>query len=121
MLRDDAVLADIVRFVKDIALFVAGSDEEAFRRDLKTQAAVLHRLLLMGEAVGRLSPRFKQDHPAIRWTRIRDFRNILIHEYDRVTLGRVWHVVQRELPALLPQLEALLPPVPSSDDEGHST
>ena len=42
-------------------------------------------------------------------------RNRLVHEYFRIDLGKVWEVVEKDLPALIPLLEAL---VPSEEDVG---
>jgi uncharacterized protein with HEPN domain len=40
-------------------------DKPAFLNDLKTQSAILHQLLVLGEAVKRLSEGFRTSHPAI--------------------------------------------------------
>lgn len=37
-----------------------------------------------------------------------DFRNLLIHTYDTIDDGRVWLIVQRALPVLKAEVEALL-------------
>ncbi|MEI7903159.1 MAG: HepT-like ribonuclease domain-containing protein [bacterium] len=37
-------------------------------------------------------------------------RNLMIHDYDDVDLQIVWRTVQHDLPALIAQLEPLLPP-----------
>jgi uncharacterized protein with HEPN domain len=55
MSRDNAVVLDILKSVKLAKEFVGGMDKASFFRDIKTQSAVLHQLLLAGEAVKRLS------------------------------------------------------------------
>ena len=55
MQRDAASLLDIVQAAELIVEFMQGIDRAAFERDLKTQSAVLHQLMVMGEAVKRLS------------------------------------------------------------------
>ncbi len=61
--RDAAVLLDIFHASRLIAQFIAEIDEEDFMRDVLVQSAVLHQLLVIGEATkhfphpfGRLMP-----------------------------------------------------------------
>lgn len=66
----------------------------------------------MGEASRRISDEFKEEHPEIPWGRIIAQRNVLAHEYDDVKQERMWLVATVHVPALIPQLEAILPPPP---------
>ena len=52
-------------------------DLPAFLADAKTQSAVLHQLLILGEAVKRLSAPFREAHPEIPWKEIAGSRDIL--------------------------------------------
>ena len=54
--RDPAALLDIAVAGVRVRAFIAGLDLESFRRDLKTQSAVVFQLLVIGEATKRLSP-----------------------------------------------------------------
>lgn len=51
MSRDDATFLDIERAAKLAIDFVGALDQAGFEADLKTRAAVLHELLIIGEAV----------------------------------------------------------------------
>jgi uncharacterized protein with HEPN domain len=93
MPTDDSALLDIAAYGRRIAVFTQGMDRTAFFADVKTQAAVIHHLLIMGEAVKRLSPEFRAAHPSIPWADIAGMRDWLIHGYDRVNLSRVWTTV----------------------------
>lgn len=72
---------------------------------------MLHQLLIIGEAVRRLSTDFRDRHPSIPWIKMVSMRNRLIHAYDRVNLQIVWNTVEQELPLLLAYFESL----PSSE------
>jgi uncharacterized protein with HEPN domain len=64
--RDDAHLLDILKAAR-LAIEFKGSAEKAdFLEDAKTQSAVLHQLLIIGEAVKRLSPGFRPRIPKCR-------------------------------------------------------
>jgi uncharacterized protein with HEPN domain len=58
MVRDEAVLFDIVRAAKLALEFRQDMDKSSFFDDLKTQSAILHQLTVIGEAVKRLSTEF---------------------------------------------------------------
>lgn len=110
MSRDEATLLDIARSLRLIIEFTREMNESDFLDDVKTQSAVLHQLLVLGEAVKRLSPEFRARHPEIPWVLIAGMRDNLIHEYDSVDLQEVWSTAERDVPRLLASLEPLLPP-----------
>ena len=55
MSRDDASLLDILKAARLAIEFKGTCGKAEFLDDPKTQSAVLHQLLLVGEAVKRLS------------------------------------------------------------------
>ncbi|MBM3131709.1 MAG: DUF86 domain-containing protein [Chloroflexi bacterium] len=109
MSRDAATLLDIVRAGQLILEFKEGMDKTAFGKDLKTQAATAHQLMVIGEAVKRLSSGFRESHPEIPWALIAGMRDKLIHAYDIVDLEEVWHTATIDVPRLLVAIEPLLP------------
>ena len=109
MMRDDAVLLDIAEAIRRIGMFRQGLDLQGFLADVKTQAAVLYEVAVMGEAVKRLSPEFRAQHPEIPWQRIAGMRDKLIHAYDAVDLPRVWEVVDHDLSRLKAGIQSLIP------------
>ncbi len=112
MNRDDATLLDIAQPARLIIEFKQGVDEVAFMSDFKTQSAILHQLMIMGEAVKRLSPELRAQYSEIPWTLIAGMRDKLIHAYDVVDMNEVWKTVDSDVPTLLSMLEPLLPPQP---------
>jgi uncharacterized protein with HEPN domain len=74
---------------------------EEFCRDRKTYSAVIREFEIIGEAVGKLPDRIKGHYPSIGWQDIKDFRNLLAHEYFGVDLEIVWNIIQEDLQALL--------------------
>jgi uncharacterized protein with HEPN domain len=106
--RDRVTLLDLLHAAQLASEFVAGMSLANFRADRKTQAAVLHQLTVLGEAVKRLSPEFRDAHPVLPWRLIAGMRDHLIHRYDSVDLEEVWQTVQRDLPALRVAITPLL-------------
>lgn len=111
MLRDDATLVDIAEAARLIGEFAADMDKSAFDKDRKTQSAVLHQLMIIGEAVKRLTPEYKALHAEIPWSQIAGMRDFLIHAYHAVDLDEVWNTVTKDVPALLAAITPLLPQI----------
>ncbi len=109
MSRDDAHLLDVLQACRRALEFLEQKGQEGFLRDYKTQSAVLHQLMLLGEATKRLSQRFREGHPEIDWKSMAGLRDKLIHAYDRVDLIAVWQYLQQDIPKLIQSLESINP------------
>lgn len=112
MSRDEAHLLDIFKAVRLAIEFQGAASKEEFVADLKTQSAVIHQLLVVGEAVKRLSPEFRAAHPEIPWKLIAGTRDKLIHFYEGVDVDEIWQMITVDLPPLLGWVEPFLPPSP---------
>jgi uncharacterized protein with HEPN domain len=115
MPRDDTTVAQILQGARYITSFCAGVNGEAFAADVLRQSAVLHQLLIIGEAVKRLSPEFRGAHPDLPWPQIARMRDTLIHRYDTVNLSIVWKTATADIPDLIGALE----PFASGDGESE--
>lgn len=102
-------LVDILDSTKAILDFTKGLSFEEFGNDRKTYSAVIREFEIIGEAVSKLPEEFKQIYPRIEWQDIKDFRNLLIHEYFGVDLEIVWKIIQDDLPLLLNAVNEMLP------------
>jgi uncharacterized protein with HEPN domain len=107
--RDDAHVLDILKAARLAIEFKGSADKAAFLADAKTQSAVLHQLLVIGEAVKRLSPEFRAAHSEVPWRLIAGARDKLIHFYAGVDLEEVWKMVTSDLPELIRLIEPLAP------------
>ena len=63
---------------------------------------------IIGEAVGKIPDELKQKHPDVEWQDIKDFRNLLVHEYFGVDMEIVWKVIQENLPVLVNAVKEIL-------------
>jgi len=95
----------ILQYTKDISF-------EKFRNDRKTYSATIREFEIIGEAVGKLPDNLKQKYPRVEWQDIKDFRNLLMHEYFGVDLEIVWKVIQDDLPNLIDIVNIIMKETP---------
>ncbi|MDI6770825.1 MAG: DUF86 domain-containing protein [Anaerolineales bacterium] len=110
--RDAGYLWDMLDSARAVQQFISGVRFQEFLGDRKLQLAIERCVEIIGEASRRVSQEFKQAHPEIPWKRILSQRNILAHEYGEIKQERMWQVATIHVPALIPQLESLVPPPP---------
>ena len=85
-------------------------DHAIFRRGLCSLLGVVPGIEIIGEAASKISRPVRDAHPEIPWQSIIGMRNRLVHEYFRIDLPTVWKIVQNDIPALIAQIEPLIPP-----------
>ena len=105
MRRDEEYLYDIYLAADDINRSVVGLKFDVFTENRILQHAVKDCLLEIGEASKKLSSEFKAEHSIIPWKEFVTRRNRLAHEYFRLDLGEMWHVVENDIPGLIDYLK----------------
>ncbi len=105
--NDIDLIQDIAESVARISLYTLNMEYEEFRKDKKTQDAVIRNIEIMGEATKKLSEDMRKDYPNIPWKNIAGTRDKLIHNYFGVNIDIIWSIVQIEIPSLLPKIERI--------------
>ena len=90
----------IQKYVKDLSC-------AEFVQDRMRYSAVIREFEIIGEAVGKLSAPLKAKYPDIPWQDIKDFRNLLAHEYFGVDLEIVWNTIHNDLPMLMAAVQGI--------------
>jgi uncharacterized protein with HEPN domain len=103
MSRDPAYLLDILNSARLV-------DRADLDRDTMRQYAVVHSIMIIGEAARRISQEFRDEYPELPWKNMIGMRSRIIHNYDEVDLDIVWRVVESEIPKLISLIEPLVPP-----------
>lgn len=115
MQRDKSLLLDMFQAASQIVQFKDEMDFEQFRTDAKTQSALIHQFLLIGEVAKLISDDFKKKNPSIPWSAMARMRDKLIHHYRGVDLREIWNAVEFEIPKLLAFLDKNLPERPPEE------
>ena len=101
MSSDQEIILDLYHVLNQILTFTQNMDKQEFINDEKTQSSVLYQLVIMGEAVNRLSEQFKNQYPQIPFNEIRGMRNRVVHEYKEVDCDIIWEAIQKDIPELI--------------------
>lgn len=115
MSKDQRVyLLDLLDRIERIET-IAALGEANFRASFVHQDAVIRSFEVIGEIVKRLDPALLTQAAAIDWSDYAGFRDVLIHQYDRVLLEIVWESTQGDLTALKAAVQALLALLPPNN------
>lgn len=101
-------LNDIVSAAEKIRHYTDGMDQDQWQADGLAYDAVMHNLMVVGEAAARLPGEFKARHPEVPWRRVTAFRNVVVHEYFGLNKDILWDAVTREVPELAAQVRGIL-------------
>jgi uncharacterized protein with HEPN domain len=105
MNRETQYLFDMLNAAQLALEYLQDQDEEAFYSNPMLQDAVVRRFEIIGEAAKRISSATQSTIVDIPWKDVIGMRNILIHDYDDISLRVVWQTAQEQLPVLIPILE----------------
>jgi uncharacterized protein with HEPN domain len=64
--------------------------------------------VIIGEAVARLPEDFKQKHKSTNWRQVKDFRNVIVHDYFGIDNTIIWDIIQLNLKDLLQDVSEIL-------------
>jgi uncharacterized protein with HEPN domain len=93
---------------------LGSTTQDELRNDRKLQLALVQLIEIVGEAASRIPDEVRQANPAVPWQLAADMRNKLIHGYDVIEFAVVYDTVKDDLPALVQQLDGILPPSESA-------
>lgn len=111
--KDIAYLWDMLDSARTINNFVSGVSFSQYMKNRQLQLAVERVLEIIGEAAGRVSKVFQEEHSDIPWQNIIAQRNVLAHEYGEIKQELIWKVATVRIPELIAILEPLVPTPPS--------
>lgn len=106
--RDIQLLKKIISECKDIIRYTNEIGEKGFLENDVYQKATAMSLLNIGEHANALTRELWTGYKDIQWRKIVDLRNIVAHGYGELRMELVWNLSQKEVPALMKQLEDLL-------------
>jgi uncharacterized protein with HEPN domain len=107
--KDKANLLAILDAIDRITEYTKNlnSPDEYFKSKLVFDATLMN-FINIGEMVDRLPKELKDRHPGLDWQKIKDFRNLVAHDYLGVDAEEVWQIIKNDLPILQTELSKIL-------------
>lgn len=91
---------DILTCAENIESFLKGVTKKSFSENIEKQSAVMRQLEIIGEAVKNLPNEITDAYKDVPWKDIAGLRDIMIHSYFQVDIGKVWNIIKTDLPIL---------------------
>lgn len=101
-------LAHILECIERIESYVAKGKDSFFAEPL-IQDAVIRNFEVIGEAAKRIPDTYRLANPGIPWRSLSALRDVLIRQYEGVSLPEVWQVIEQDLQPLKASVFSLLP------------
>ncbi len=101
-------LQDILDSIISIKEFLTGVDYDSFRKDKKTQYAVIRALEIIGEASKKVPIEVREIYTDIPWRSITGMRDKLIHDYFGVDIEVVWNTANEKILSLENEIKQIL-------------
>lgn len=115
MQKDDAVrLRHMLDAAREAASFAKNKTRRSLDTDRKLVLALIKSIEIIGEAAAKVTQKCRKSLPQIPWPNIIGMRNRLIHAYFDINLDILWKTVTEDLPALIAELEKIVPPAKNS-------
>ena len=94
-----------------------GESPEGFLLDSDYQYSIAFSILQIGELTAGLSEEYRNSTKAqIEWAHIKGVRNIIVHDYGKIQLDRIWDIVNKDIPVLKAFCNEQLPPEYRQDE-----
>lgn len=106
--RDLNLIEKIFEEITDIENFTDKIVEERFMYDKEKQKAVCLSFQNIGEYSNNISDELKHKYSNVEWRNMKGFRNLIAHEYGKVSMGQVWNMVKVDLPRLKSEIQKMI-------------
>ena len=103
-LRDIDRLQHIRERIDNVMSFLEGKNFEDMKSNVMCYHAVVHNIMIIGEAANLLTKDFRDRHSEVPWRDIIDMRNVLVHGYYTTSPIFIWETYTNDLPILLQQV-----------------
>ena len=111
MRKDDEIrLRHMLDAAREAISFAQGRTRIELDSDRMLVLSLVKAIEIVGESAYQIVETTRSELPDIPWADIIGMRHRLVHAYFDINLDVLWQTLQDDLPALIAQIEPLLPP-----------
>jgi len=94
-------LLSIIEAIDKIELYTKDfNSADEFYHDEKSFDATMMQFVIIGEMISKLDDSFKEEYSNIPWQKIKDFRNIVAHNYFGIDADEIWEIITTKIKPL---------------------
>ncbi|MCW5935412.1 MAG: DUF86 domain-containing protein [Fimbriimonadia bacterium] len=105
---DDLYLVDVIEAASAISRMLKDVSFEEFNSNEVLCSAVLYQLVIVGEACVAMSDTTRDSIEDVPFSKVRGFRNRLVHGYFSIDDQIVWSIATQDVPLLSDAVETAL-------------
>jgi uncharacterized protein with HEPN domain len=79
-----------------------------FYHDSKSFDATMMQFVVIGEIIARMDEGYKATHSQVPWQKIKNFRNVIAHDYFGIDADEIWEIIHDKLLPLEEEIKRLL-------------
>ncbi len=109
MSNTQLALKTILLSIEKILLYTtASNDADDLYHDGKSFDATMIHFINIGEMIERIDENTKNHYPSIPWRDVKDFRNLVAHNYFGIDAEEIWDIIENYLPRLKENINKIL-------------
>ena len=105
--RDKERLEHILEACHNIAVGMQQYSFDEIQKNNLLYYGMVKQVEIIGEATYNLTKELKEKHPDIPWRDMERMRHVLVHDYYAIDPKRLKVVIEKDIPFLCPQIQAL--------------
>ena len=109
MSKTKLIILSIIEAIEKIEEYTKEfNSAEEFYHDQKSFDATMMQFVIIGEMITKLNNDFKEKNNLIPWQKIKDFRNIVAHNYFGIDSDEIWEIIDKSIPKLKKDIDKVL-------------
>jgi uncharacterized protein with HEPN domain len=101
-------LIDAREYARHAVDSAGGLSSDILAEAIQPQHAALYDLIIIGEALNKVTPEIKAVAPNLPWKAAIEQRNVIVHGYWQIDLEIIADVIKNDLEPLIAELDKLI-------------
>ena len=74
----------------------------------KDEFSHMMQFVIIGEMISKFDDNFREEHSSIPWQKIKDFRNIVAHNYFGIDADEIWEIITTKIKPLKKDIQNII-------------